>query len=59
VDESHPFEYALFDLIRAAAHLAPGRNHRHRQYRQEGPRQAVNRFLAWNTAWRFYAGGRM
>jgi hypothetical protein len=26
---------------------------------QEGPRQAAIRLLAWNTAWRLYAAGRM
>jgi predicted O-methyltransferase YrrM len=59
VDGNHNFEYALFDIVRAADFLAPGGAIVVDNMDQEGPRQAAARFLQWNPAWRLFAGGRL
>jgi hypothetical protein len=59
VDGNHNFEYALFDIVRAADFLAPGGAIVVDNMDQEGPRQAAARFLEWNPAWRLSAGGRL
>ena len=59
VDGNHNFEYALFDVIRAADFLAPGGAIVIDNMDQEGPRQAAARFLQWNPAWRLFAAGRL
>jgi predicted O-methyltransferase YrrM len=59
VDGNHAFEYALFDVIRAADHLTPGGAVVVDNMDQDGPRQAAVQFLDWNPAWRLFAGGRV
>lgn len=58
VDGHHNFEYALYDIIRSADHVAPGGAILIDNLEQEGPKTAVIEFLRWNPAWRlFYKGG--
>lgn len=59
VDGDHGFEYALFDIIRSADHLAPGGVIVVDNMEQEGPKRAALQFLAWNPAWRLYHNGNL
>lgn len=59
VDGNHAFEYALFDVVRAADHLTPGGAVVVDNMDQDGPRQAAAQFLEWNPAWRLFAGGKL
>jgi predicted O-methyltransferase YrrM len=58
VDGHHNFEYALYDIIRSADHLAPSGVIMVDNLEQEGPKMAAIQFLRWNPAWSlFYKGG--
>jgi predicted O-methyltransferase YrrM len=59
VDGHHNFEYALFDIIRSADHLAPGGAIFVDNLEQDGPRMALVQFLRWNPAWRLYFNERL
>jgi predicted O-methyltransferase YrrM len=55
LDGHHNFEYAFYDLIRSADHLAPEGAIVVDNLEQEGPKVAVVQFLRWNPALgRFY-----
>ncbi|HEY9792386.1 MAG TPA: class I SAM-dependent methyltransferase [Candidatus Obscuribacterales bacterium] len=57
VDGHHNFEYALYDVIRAADHLRPGGAIVIDNMEQYGPRAAALQFLEWNPAWQMYYDG--
>jgi predicted O-methyltransferase YrrM len=59
VDGHHNFEYALFDIIRSADHLTPGGVIVVDNLEQEGPADAVRRFLTWNPGWKLFYEGRL
>lgn len=59
VDGHHNFEYALFDVIRSADHLAPGGAIVMDNLEQQGPKAAALQFLRWNPAYSLLYKGKM
>ena len=59
VDGHHNFEYALYDIIRAADHLRPGGAIVVDNLEQDGPKTAALQFLRWNPAWAFFCQGKV
>ncbi|MDO8423295.1 MAG: class I SAM-dependent methyltransferase [Parvibaculum sp.] len=59
VDGNHAFEYALFDIMAAAANIVPGGAVITDNLEQEGPKLAVIEFLKMNPAWQFFYEGKI
>jgi len=59
VDGHHNFEYALYDTIRSADHLAPGGAIIMDNLEQQGPKTAAIQFLRWNPAWSLFYEGHL
>lgn len=59
VDGHHNFEYAFYDIMRSADHIAPGGVIFVDNLDQEGCHIAVSQFLKWNPAWKLFAQNRI
>ncbi len=59
VDGNHKFQYAFFDMMEAAEHLACGGAIVVDNMEQDGPRLAAFQFMRMNPAWKLYYHGRI
>ena len=59
VDGNHAFEYALYDILSAAANVTPGGAIIVDNLEQLGPKLAVFEFMRMNRAWKFFHGARL